>query len=65
MTHFKVWTENPRVGGSIPPLATMNFLIFPSVAITSIFSGSSGVPYLCRELFLAPSLDPKPPHCGA
>src|SRR5882762_793174 len=25
----KMWrTENPRVGGSIPPLATMNLLIF-------------------------------------
>jgi hypothetical protein len=22
------WTENPRVGGSIPPLATINFIIF-------------------------------------
>jgi hypothetical protein len=21
---FGVWTENPRVGGSIPPLATIN-----------------------------------------
>jgi len=22
---FEIWTENPRVGGSIPPLATIRF----------------------------------------
>ena len=25
---FGHWTENPRVGGSIPPLATMNTLVY-------------------------------------
>jgi hypothetical protein len=24
MARFDLWTENPRVGGSIPPLATIN-----------------------------------------
>ena len=33
------WTENPRVGGSIPPLATTNLFIFPPLAIG-----------LCREM---------------
>jgi len=23
LINFRTWTENPRVGGSIPPLATM------------------------------------------
>jgi hypothetical protein len=35
---FKAPPENPRVGGSIPPLATINFLSFLPLAIG-----------LCRE----------------
>jgi hypothetical protein len=33
LDRFGVWTENPRVGGSIPPLATIKFFIFQRVAV--------------------------------
>src|ERR1700680_3634789 len=31
---FRPWTENPRVGGSIPPLATTNFRCIPVRSLT-------------------------------
>jgi len=27
LPHFQMWTENPRVGGSIPPLATTSYML--------------------------------------
>src|SRR5580704_8642285 len=41
--------ENPRVGGSIPPLATIDFIIFQRSAIGLCRGNPVVVPYLCRD----------------
>jgi hypothetical protein len=46
LDRFGVWTENPRVGGSIPPLATTNFLSFLLLATGLCRGNPVVVPYL-------------------
>src|SRR6202022_4528375 len=40
-------TENPRVGGSIPPLATTSILVFRGLTVTSVFRQQVAVTDLC------------------
>jgi hypothetical protein len=43
---------HPRVGGSIPPLATMNFVSFLLLAIGLCRGNPVVVPYLCAARHL-------------
>ena len=35
LPHFQMWTENPRVGGSIPPLATTSYMLVTFILLYS------------------------------
>jgi len=41
LVRFRTMTENPRVGGSIPPLATINHVSIPMTSAT-VYAGDMG-----------------------
>src|SRR6266513_1683837 len=62
---FRIWTENPRVGGSIPPLATIQIMNFLRLAIGRCRGNPLVVPYLCRDFPCCRQTSPNAPRRGA
>ena len=46
---FGIWTENPRVGGSIPPLATIQIIRLRQSILLRVCAGAHLVPTALEE----------------
>jgi hypothetical protein len=65
LNRFGPRAENPRVGGSIPPLATTNFLNSSRLAIEVCRGDPVLVPYLWRDFPCCRHRPPDAPRRGA